>query len=182
MIKFIVAALWLLAVTVGVLFYSFNAAETSPSGEKPAVTLGGLDYIKTEVVSVPVLKNASIDGYFLGRFVYTADPEKLKKIKIPVDSLIVDQVYTYLYGNPLIDFSQVKAMDLDAFRTGIRDTINERLGDKVIHEVLVEQLDYLSKAEIRDNSLRRRISSEEQPAAPAEASGGHGEAPAPSSH
>lgn len=179
MIKFIGAALWLVAAALGATFYSFQSGNPEPvKVEDPAALLGGLDYVKTEVISVPVLRNRAIEGYFLGRFVYTAEPKMLAKLTVPADALIVDEVYSYLFGNPQLDFTQVEKVDMDAFRSGIRDAINARVGEKIIHDVLIEQVDFLTKAEIRDNSLRRRV----KPAEAAPASGGHGEAAKAASH
>ena len=76
---------------------------------------------------------------------------------MPADALIVDQVYSYIYGNPDLDFVNHETLDLDAFRAGIRSKINEKIGEDLIHEVLVEQVDFLSKEEIRDNTIRRRL-------------------------
>ena len=53
---------------------------------------------------------------------------------MPAAALINDQVYTYLFTNPNIDFSQIETLDLDAFRNGIRDSINKRVGKDLIHD------------------------------------------------
>ena len=177
MIKFIVAALWISAVTVGAMMYSFQSSTETASVEPPAPMLGGLDYIKTEIMSVPILARGGISGYFLARLVYTIEPEKAKKLSVPAGTLIGDELYSFLYSNPNIDFTQTDALDLDLFRTQIKDSINKRIGEELVHEVLIEQIDFLSKAEIRDNSLRRR----QQPEAVKEgagATGGHGAAAA----
>lgn len=156
MIKFAVAAIWICAVTIGAMIYSFQSSAAKPGpGSEPAF-FGGLDYVKTEVFSVPILREGAVNGYFIGRFVYTVEPAKLAKLSVPAETLIVDEVYTYLFSRPETDFSQVAMVDMDALRNGIRDAINARVGDKLIHEVLVEQVDYLSKADIRDNTIRRR--------------------------
>ena len=173
MIKFVVAALWLCAVTVGALFYSYQSAVTAAQAsveEPPSAMMGGLDYVKMEILSVPVVRRSEIQGYFLARLVYTVDPAKRAKMSVAAEALIVDQVYSYLYGNPQIDFSDEKALDLDAFRNGVRDSINARIGEAVIHDVMVEQLDFLSKDEIRDNTIRRKAGVPTEPA-PAAAHG-----------
>ncbi len=157
MIKFIAAAIWLCVVTVGAMFYSFQTASAKLDAPAPPPLLGGLDYIKTEIVSVPVMRDGHIDGYFLTRLVYTIEPAKMAKLSVPADALIVDQVYSYVYGNPDLDFVNHDSLDLDAFRAGIRTKINEKVGEDLIHEVLVEQVDFLSKEEIRDNTIRRRL-------------------------
>lgn len=157
MIKFAVAALWLCAVAVGAMFYSFQTASAKVDAPSPPPLLGGLDNIKTEIVSVPVMRDGAVAGYFLTRLVYAVQPEKLAKLSVPAEALIVDQVYSYVYGNPDLDFVDHASLDLDAFRAGIRSKINEKVGEDLVHEVLVEQVDFLSKEEIRDNTIRRRL-------------------------
>ncbi len=157
MIKFVAAAIWICAVTIGAVFYSFQNASAKMDAPAPPALLGGLDYIKTDIVSVPVLREGQIIGYFLTRLVYTVEPEKVARLSVPADALIVDQVYSYIYGNPDLDFVSHETLDLDAFRDGVRKKINEKIGEELIHEVLVEQVDFLSKDEIRDNTIRRRM-------------------------
>lgn len=156
MIKFIAAALWICLVSIGAVFYSFQATGAADDAPPPLPMLGGLDYIKTEIVSVPVLRGPRIEGYFLTRLVYTVEPAQLAKLSVPAEALINDQVYSYIYGNPQLDFTQKETLDLDAFRTGLRDSINKRVGDDLVQDVLIEQVDFLTKDEIRDNTIRRR--------------------------
>ncbi|RRI07879.1 hypothetical protein EH240_01175 [Mesorhizobium tamadayense] len=156
MIKFIAAALWICAVTLGAVFYSFQEAGERGVGEPPKPMLGGLDYVKTDIISVPLIRDAKIDGYFLTKLVYTVEPDQIKKLSIPATALITDQVYSYLYSNPQIDFTKKDTIDLDAFRKTIRDTVNARVGVELVHDVLIDQVNFLSKDEIRDNAIRRR--------------------------
>jgi hypothetical protein len=155
-IKFIAAGLWICAVTLGAVFYSFQAAGQRGVGETPKPMLGGLDYVKTDIISVPLLRDSRIDGYFLTKLVYTVEPDQIKKLSVPAQALITDQVYSYLYANPQIDFTKAGTIDLDAFRNAIRDTVNTRVGVELVHDVLIDQVNFLSKDEIRDSALRRR--------------------------
>jgi hypothetical protein len=159
MIKFVMAALWIAAVTVGSVYYSFNIQQGTPEKPEPGF-FGGLDYIRTEMISVPLLRDRKVQGYFLARLVYTVEPAKLKKLSLPAETLLMDQVYSYLYANPEVDFSNRANLDLDALRAGIRDSVNARLGDKLVHEVLIEQLDFLTREDIRDNTSRRRAAAQ----------------------
>lgn len=161
MIKFVAAAVWIAAVTLGTVYYAFTAASTRVVEEQEPGFFGGLDYIKTDMISVPLLDSEKVYGYFLARLVYTVYPEKLKTLTVPADALLMDQVYSYLYANPEIDFANKDGLDLDALRTGIRDSINARVGDTLVHEILIEQIDFLSKTDIRDNTIRRRAAAVE---------------------
>ncbi|MET0575303.1 MAG: hypothetical protein ABWZ83_05530 [Mesorhizobium sp.] len=169
MIKFVVAAIWICVATIGAMIYSFQSSAAKPEPGEERAFFGGLDYVKTEVFSVPVLQSGAIDGYFIGRFVYTVESKKLNKLSIPAESLIVDEVYSYLFSHPEIDFTRTAKVDVDAFRNGIRDAINKRVGDTLVHEVLIEQIDYLSKADIRNNTIRQRNTAERARSKPLDA-------------
>jgi hypothetical protein len=159
MIKFIAAALWICAATVGAVFYSYQAAGARGEGEAPKPLLGGLDYVDTDIISVPLIRDSAIKGYFLTKLVYTVEPAEMAKLSIPATALMTDQVYSYLYSNPQIDFTRTATIDIDAFRNNIRDSINARVGAKIVQDVLVDQVNFLSKDEIRDNAIKRRESS-----------------------
>lgn len=163
MIKFIAATIWICIATIGAVFYSFQAAGARGEAEPPKPMLGGLDYIKTEIISVPLVRNSTVEGYLLTKLVYTVDPAQIAKLSIPADALITDQVYSYLYTNPQIDFANKASLDINAFRDKIRDAINARVGEKMVHEVLVEQIDFLTKDDIRDSSIRRKKGMDPKP-------------------
>jgi hypothetical protein len=156
MIKFMVAALWISIATTGALFFSFQAAmqpsETSDSEQSPAFQ--GLDYVRTGVISVPVFEKGRVHGYFLARLVFTAEGKRLAQLKLPPEALLSDQVYTHLFAHPEIDFTKREELDVDAFRSSLREGINTRLGESLVHEVLIEQIDYLPKGEAGSSSVR----------------------------
>ena len=154
MIKFALAALWIIAVTAGTVLFAYQSIGNGPEGEEQATHFGGLDYVQTEVISVPVLKDNEVYGYFLARLVYTAKADKLRSMVMPPDAIIFDEVYSYLFGNPVIDFSRKETLDLDAFREGIRNAVNRRVGEQLVQEVLVEQMDFLTKSDIRNSMMR----------------------------
>ena len=103
MLKFIAAAIWICVITVGAVFYSFQAAGERGAGQPPKPLLGGLDYVKTDIISVPLVRDSAVQGYFLTNLVYTVDPAQIKKLSVPAPALITDQIYSYLYQNPQID-------------------------------------------------------------------------------
>jgi len=157
-IKFIGAAVWICIATLGAVYFSFQMAGAKPATpqEQAESMMGGLDYVRTEVMSVPLIQNGAINGYFLARLVYTVDPQDLKKLTVPAESIITDVVYSYIFGDPALDFTKIATLDLDAFRNGVRERINKQVKFDLVKDVLVEQIDYLSKDEIRDNAVRRR--------------------------
>lgn len=180
MIKFVGAAVWICLATLAAVFFAFQTAGAKPEtvAETAESMMGGLDYVKTDVISVPLIRQSVVQGYFLARLVYTVHPAEMKKLTIPAEALITDVVYSYVYSDPKLDFTKSDTLDLEAFRNGVRKTINERVKYELVQDVLIEQVDYLTKDEIRDNATKRhkKVSGPaagETPKAPA-----HGEAAA----
>lgn len=156
MIKMAVAALWISIATTGALLLSFQFAQKPDEAarESEATAFKGLDYVRTGIISVPVFDRGRVHGYFLARLVFTAEAKRLAELRLPAEALLTDQVYSHLFANAEIDFTRRDALDIDAFREGIRAGVNERLGEPLIHEVLIEQVDFLPKDEIPSSSVR----------------------------
>lgn len=155
MIKLMAAALWISIATTAALLVSFQFSQAPEAAEEEAAVtpLKGLDYVKTGVISVPLFDKGRVYGYFLARLVFTAEGKKLAQLRLPAEALLADQVYSHLYAHPDIDFSRRENLDIEAFRTGIRDGVNARLGEPLLHEVLVEQVDFLPKDEVGTSSV-----------------------------
>lgn len=153
MIKLMAAALWISVATTGALLYSFQAAQApeEAANEGQADAFNGLDYVRTGVISVPVFDKGRVHGYFLARLVFTAEGKRLVQLKLPAEALLSDQVYSFLYANPQIDFTRRENLDVDGFRTTLRDAVNARLGENFVREVLIEQVDYLPKESVGSN-------------------------------
>ncbi|MBX9465954.1 MAG: hypothetical protein KL840_23790 [Aquamicrobium sp.] len=154
MIKFMVAALWISIATTGALLYSFQSGQQpQEAADAEPTAFQGLDYVKTGIISVPVFDRGQVYGYFLVRLVFTAEGTRLAALKLPAESLLADQIYTQLYASPEIDFTKRDDLDIDSFRESIRTGVNERLGEELIREVLVEQVDFLPKDEAGSSSI-----------------------------
>jgi len=156
MIKLIVAALWISVATTGALLFAFDSAqqpeETAQEGE--ATPFKGLDYVKTGIISVPVFDQGKVHGYFLARLVFVAEGKRLAQLRLPAEALLSDEVYSQLYASPQIDFTRREELDINAFRQSVREGVNQRLGEELIREILVEQIDYLPKDQTGSSSVR----------------------------
>ncbi len=97
-------------------------------------------------------------GYFITRISFMMDKEKVKGVHLPVTEMMTDELFTLLVGNKMVDLANTKAFDLETFRKSIKETLNQRFQGEYVLDVLVEQLDYLSKDDIRTNGERRATS------------------------
>ncbi|HET7411397.1 MAG TPA: hypothetical protein VFJ18_01945 [Pararhizobium sp.] len=152
MIKLVVSGIWICLLSLGSVYFSMQMPSEKAEGNPPAPFFGGLDYIRGDLISVPVISHGAVHGYFLTRLVYTVDPKELSALSVPPKDLITDELYTFLVGNQVIDFPEMDNFNLDAFRKGIKDALNKRVGKDVFRDVLVEQIDYLSKQDIHNNN------------------------------
>ena len=100
MIRIFAIGLWICAVALGSLFFAVRQND-GPSGEVQANggAFGGLDYVKTDVMSVPIISNGSVAGYVVAQLVYTVDSNIRKKLTVPLEYFISDEIFRKFYGS-----------------------------------------------------------------------------------
>ena len=156
MLKIIVIGIWVVAVALGSVYFSVNMSMT-PEEDPEAKRLASLETIRGDVTSLPVIENGKVTGYFLTRLSYVGDKAKLAEIHIPIDALITDELFTTLVGSHVLDLRDNSGFNLDEFRKTVKEAINKKLGEDAIEDILVEQIDYLSKSDIRSNIAQKNL-------------------------
>ena len=156
MIKLILAGIWICLVTLGSTYaaVSWHIAQSSKA-ENSQKSLANLESVKTKMISVPVVAEGAIHGYVLAQFLFTADAAIMKKMSVKPDVFLQDEAFRIIYGGQSMDFRQSKKQDLSALAKQIVEGVNKRLGVEVVHDVLVQELNYVSKDEVRGGSAKR---------------------------
>ena len=155
MVKLLLTGLWVCIVTLGAVYFSVQMSAAPAPVDEEARKKELLELVRGESITIPVISDGAISGYFLSRVSFMMDKEKIKGVKLPMTELTTDELFTLLIGNKMVDLSKPGAFELEKFRSTIKDDLNRRLGDGgLVAEVLVEQLDYLSKEDIRNNASR----------------------------
>ncbi|KAA9368507.1 hypothetical protein [Ochrobactrum quorumnocens] len=160
MIRIIAIGLWICAVALGSLFFAVRQND-APSGEVQANggAFGGLDYVKTDVMSVPIISNGSVAGYVVAQLVYTVDSNIRKKLTVPLEYFISDEIFRKFYGS-YSDTKEVEKVNFEAVRASVITDLNARFPEPVIKDLLVEQFNYISAEEIRAMNMRGGASAE----------------------
>jgi hypothetical protein len=114
---------------------------------------GGLDYVKTDVMSVPIISNGSVAGYVVTQLVYTIDSNIRKKITVPLEYFISDEIFRKFYGS-YSDTKEVEKVKFEDVRASVITDLNARFPEPVIKDLLVEQFNYISAEEIRAMNMR----------------------------
>lgn len=149
MIKSVLAGLWVVAVTLGSLYF-MNGMLAKPEKveEKPSY-FGGIDYVKMELVGIPVIRDASMQGYVLAQLVYTADRAVLDKLTVKPDVFIKDAAIKRIYADETTDFRKMKKYQIKQLLADLKNDANGRYGKPVLNEILIERLDYMKADEVR---------------------------------
>ncbi|GAA5543164.1 hypothetical protein [Brucella sp. NBRC 113783] len=154
MIRIFVIGLWICAVAFGSLFLA-TRQNASSSGEARAAVggFGGVDYVKTDVMSVPIISNGAVAGYVVTQLVYTVDSNIRKKLSVPLELFISDEIFRKFYGS-YSDTKEVEKVQFEDVRASIISDLNGRFPEPVIKDLLVEQFNYISAEEIRAMNMR----------------------------
>ncbi|MFN7103028.1 MAG: hypothetical protein ACK4N1_10455 [Pseudorhizobium sp.] len=154
MLKLLLTGLWVCIVTLAAVYFSVQMAAPPPPVDEEAAKKEAFELVRGESLTIPVISDGMVTGYFMGRFSFMMDKEKIKGVDLPMTELMTDGLFTLLVGDKMIDLGNPSDFDLETFRTRIKDNMNRHLGDGMVSEVLVEQLDFMSKDDIRTNVAR----------------------------
>ncbi len=156
MIKILMVGIWVCLVLAGSAYYfSQTQAEISQSNKAEKGYFGGLDYVKLDPITVAIIREKSIRGYLIIESVFTIKQREMVELSVPVEYLLRDLIIGSTHANPDIDIFQIEKFDLISFQNQLLKNINDRLGKKTIHDVLIQKIDFISKEDIRDLQLRR---------------------------
>jgi hypothetical protein len=148
MVKLVLTGIWVCAITLASVYFSVKMA-TAPAAPVESSKESQLELVKGETITVPMIANGAVTGYFLSRVSYMMNKDTVKGMTLPLTELTTDELFTLLMGNKMVDISNLKSFDPQAFRDAIKKGMNEKLGGDYVSEVILEQLEYLSKEEVK---------------------------------
>ena len=151
MIRLILSGLWVCLVTLASTYAAVSwLAPRPPEAETQIQKLnGGLESVKTRMISVPVIGEGTIHGYVTAQFVFTVDGKAMKHLAVKPDAFLLDEAFKAIYGGESVDFRHFTKRDLQALSKQIGDNVNRRLGARLVEDVLVQELNYIAKDHVR---------------------------------
>lgn len=158
--RIFLAGLWICLVSWCGMFFSARQ-DTHPVGDGASEqgAFGGVEYIKSDIMNVPIIEAGKVTGYILARLVYTIDSNLRFELTDPLNYIINDQIFRTFYGN-YSEARQVEKVKFDDVRQSIIDGVNAHFPNPVVKELLVEQFNYISSDKIRARNVRRAENSE----------------------
>lgn len=151
MLKLVAIGVWVILVTAGATYgsvYLANSHATQSSSDEPDL---GMEELKSEMTSVPVMRNGDIVGYVILQLSFAADRRLLTERKLDPLPFMMDAAFRVIFASTDMDFRRLRSKDLDELTTSIAKAANARIGSELVRHVLLQQLNFVRKEDIRTN-------------------------------
>ena len=153
MIKMLLLGIWVCGVSLGAVYAAieWKQRQSGAHAEQEAVKL---QEVRSKAINVPIIANGTVQGYIIAQFVFTVDAKILHDMPINPEAYLLDEAFKTIYAGEKVNFSQLKRQDLPALATQLGESVNKRLGVKMVQDVLIDQLSYVPKEEVRGGDKR----------------------------
>ena len=143
--KAFLVGLWVLAVALG---SSYAVAIVATPG-KPDAASGkpALEVQKTRVINVPMIADGAVRGFIVAQFAYTVESGKAKALSVSPEVFLLDEAFRAVYTDDKLDFLHLDKYDIGGLTKHLVAATNARLGEDVVHDVLVQDFTFISKEE-----------------------------------
>lgn len=153
MMKFISAGLWAMMMSLGGAYAGYHYATRPPP--PASETYAQINHFRTEMTGVPILQGGKVTGYVVFQMVIEADVTKMADPKMDPQPYFMDAAFRAIFENSDRGFSDIRPRDLDKLSDDVVRIANERMGQGVVRDALIEQLNFIRRDEIRQNWFKK---------------------------
>jgi hypothetical protein len=151
MLKLVAIGVWIIAVTAGSTFGSVYIAQSSGQAETEEEPGLGVEELKSEMTSFPIMRNGDITGYLILQLSFSADRRLLTERRMDPQPYLMDAAFRVIFSRTDVDFRRLRSKDLEEVTSMIAKEANARLGVELVRHVLVQQVNFVRKEDIRTN-------------------------------
>jgi flagellar basal body-associated protein FliL len=151
LLKLVAIGVWIIAVTAGATFGSVYIAKSSGPAEAEEEPDQGVEELKSEMTSFPIMRNGGITGYLILQLSFSADRRHLAERKLDPLPYLMDAAFRVIFARTEVDFRRLRSKDLEEVTSAIAKEVNARLGVELVRHVLVQQVNFVNKEDIRTN-------------------------------
>jgi flagellar basal body-associated protein FliL len=154
--KILLIGLWVCVVALGSSYF-FAQMRSSSSAHEPSAEEGeAIEFIKTDMVSVPIIKAGKVQGYLVAQLSFAVSKGEIAKLPFEPMPYLVDIAYRTLYENSVVDFSELRPQDLTSLAKKITEGANTKLGAEIVKDVLMNEINYVPRDEVRTNWVKKK--------------------------
>ncbi len=151
MLKLVAIGFWIIAVTAGATFGSVYIAKSSGQTEAEEEPDLGVEELKSEMTSFPIMRNGGVTGYLILQLSFSTDRRLLAERKVDPLPYLMDAAFRVIFARTDVDFRRLRSRDLEQVTAAIATEANSRLGMELVRHVLVQQVNFVNKEDIRTN-------------------------------
>jgi hypothetical protein len=150
-LKLAVLGVWVIIVTAAATFGAVHLKSFTDAGEQSGQEDLGVEELKAEMTSVPMIRGGEIIGYLIIQLSFQADRRVLAEKQLEPMPYLNDAAFRVIFASTDVDFRRLRGSDLDSMTAAITKEANARIGGEMIRQVLIQQLNFVRKEDIRTN-------------------------------
>ena len=155
MLKFVLLGVWVIIVTAASTFGSLYVRPSGGSAEDVSPDDQGVEELKAEMTSIPMIRGGAVVGYIIIQLSFEADRRILSEKKLEPGPYLNDAAFRVIFSNTDIDFQRLRAKDLELLTASVAAEANKRIGAELVRHVLIQQLNFVRKDDIRTNWINK---------------------------
>lgn len=151
--KALLVGIWASMVSLGA---AFGMLQWQKNGDpvKAGNSQMKVQEFRTKAINVPIIGAGTIQGYMVAQFVFTVDANALAKMQVNPEIYVLDEAFKTIYAGEQVNFQNMKKQDLPLLAKKLGENVNKRLGMEIVQDVLIDQLSYIPKKDMRGGAAR----------------------------
>jgi hypothetical protein len=154
-IKVLLLGLWVCMISLGSSYLSASMIKPKSAEGGASVAPGASEFIKSDMISVPVIRSGKVQGYVVAQFTFVVDMAEVGKLSFEPNPFLFDAAFRCLYENQTTDFSSLQQQDLTELVKQVLERANKKLGGAITKDVLLTEINYVSRDEVRTNWVKK---------------------------
>jgi hypothetical protein len=151
MLKIVLLGVWVITATAASTYASVYLRPVHGAIEDAATDDLGVEQLKAEMTSIPMIRGGDVVGYVILQLSFGVDRRIFSEVKLEPGPYLNDAAFRVIFANSNIDFRRLRGGDLDRLTTAIAAEANGRIGAGLVRHVLIQQLNFVRKEDIRTN-------------------------------
>lgn len=153
MVKSVFMSLWLMTLLAGsVYFFGSQTPEGDQAGKNAVLSA---QYINMEPITAAIVRSNEVRGYLILEVAFALENGAAEEVATPLELVLRDLVLGHVHADRDLDIFKLEQYDIADLGTRLTEDINAKLGEKIVQDVLVQGVNFVSKEDVRDMLMRR---------------------------
>lgn len=155
MFKAVAMSLWLMALLSGSVYFFTSPPSDPRSADNAGPQVLTARFIEMDPITAAIVRESEVRGYIILELAFAVDEKAAEKVSQPLRFVLRDLVLGHIHADKELDIFKLEQYDIAGLGSRLTADINDKLGEEIVHEVLVQGVNFVSKDDVRDMLLRR---------------------------